>query len=307
MKLAFSSVASPGWDLVTMVEKAREYGYQGLELRGLEGQMYLPVAPQLAANPGRVGKLMRDAGVELICLATSNAFHMRDRREVEENKAQVREYIDLAQKLGCPFVRVFGAELPRARLWILGHERRELVLGRIAAALKELADYAAARRVTLLIENSGDFTDSVAMWYLVDAANSPAVRCCWNPMAARLRGERPTLSIPRLGARIGLVHVTDAKFEGRSFDSYVLPGQGNVEIPRLVQLLKGIAYRGFLVFEWPKLWTPSLADPDRSLPAAAKYLKGLLDEKPIPMTAYKGDKNAPRQGFEFELAEARSS
>lgn len=299
MKLAFSSVACPAWDLVTMVEKAREFGYKGLELRGLEGQMFLPLAPQLASNPARVGKLMHDAGVDLICLATSNAFHMRDPREVADNQAQVREYIDLAGKLGCPFVRVFGAEIPQARFWLLGRERREVVLGRIANALRELADYAAARRVTLLIENSGDFTDSVAMWYLVDAANSPAVRCCWNPMNARLRGERPTTSIPRLGARIGLVHVTDAKFEGNAFDGYVLPGQGNVEVPRLIQLLKGIAYRGHLVFEWPKLWNPTLADADRALPAAAKYLQGLIDEKPVPMTAYKGDKYAPRQSHEL--------
>ncbi|RIK67823.1 MAG: hypothetical protein DCC65_04945 [Planctomycetota bacterium] len=304
MKLAYSSVACPAWDLVTMVEKAREYGYQGIELRGLEGQMYLPLAPQLASNPGKVGKLMRDAGVELVCLATSNAFHMRDLKEVAENQQQVREYIELAGKLGCPFVRVFGAELPRHPIWILGHERREVVLGRIARAIAALADHAAAHRVTLLIENSGDFTDSAAMWYLVDAANSPAVKCCWNPMAARTRCERPTTSIPRLGARVGLVKIADAKFEGRAFDSHVLPGQGNVELPRLVQLLKGIGYRGFLVFDWPKLWTPGLADADRSLPAAAKYLKGLIDEKPIPMSAYKGDKYAPRQGY--ELLEAQS-
>lgn len=303
MKLAFSNVACPGWDIVTMVEKAREYGYQGVELRSLDGQMHLPLAPQIASNPGKVGKLMRDAGVELVCLATSAAFHMRDQKEVAQNQAQVREYIELAGKLGCPYVRVFGAEIPRARFWIIGNERREVVLGRIAKAIADLADYAAANRVTLLIENSGDFTDSPAMWYLVDAANSPAVKCCWNPMAAMTRGERPTSSIPRLAARIGLIHLTDAKFEGRAFDGFVLPGQGSVEIPRLVQLLKGIGYRGYLCFDWPKLWNPGLADPDRSLPAAAKYLQPLLDEKTIPMTAYKGDKNAPRQGYELAVAE----
>lgn len=305
MKLAYSSVACPNWDLVTMVEKAREYGYQGIELRGLEGQMYLPLAPQLASNPGKVGKLMRDAGVELVCLATSNAFHMRDPKAVAENQQQVREYIELAGSLKCPFVRVFGAEIPRLPLWVLGSERRETVLGRIAAAIRDLADHAAAHRVSIVIENSGDFTDSAAMWYLVDAANSPAVRCCWNPMAARTHGERPTTSIPRLGARIGLVHISDAKFEGRSFDGYVLPGQGQVELPRAVQLLKGIGYRGFMVLDWPRLWNPGLADADRALPAAAKYIQALLDEKPIPMSAYKGDKFAPRQGYEH--VEARSA
>src|SRR5436190_24378630 len=99
MKLAFSSVGCPGWDLATMVEKAKEYGYQGIELRGLQGQMHLPLAPELAANPAKIARLMRDTGVEIVCLASSAAFHMREPREVAENQAQVREYIDLAEKL----------------------------------------------------------------------------------------------------------------------------------------------------------------------------------------------------------------
>jgi sugar phosphate isomerase/epimerase len=280
-----------------MVEKAKELGYEGIELRGLQGQMYLPVAPELASNPAKIARLMQDTGVQIICLATGNAFHMRDPKEVARNKVEVREYIELAGKLECPFVRVFGAEIPKARL--LGYEKREAVLGRIGDALRDLSDHAAAHRVTLLIENSGDFTDSVAMWYLVDAADSPAVRCCWNPFNARIRGERPTTSIPRLGARIGLVKVTDAKFDGLAFDGYVTPGQGQVEIARMVQLLKGIGYRGYLVFEWPKLWNTSLADGDKVLGPAAKYLKQLLDEKPVALTAYKGDKYAPRQGYEL--------
>jgi len=297
MKLAFSSVGCPGWDLVTMVEKARELGYEGIELRGLQGQMHLPLAPELASNPAKIAKLMRDTGVHIICLATGNAFHMRDPAELARNKSDVREYIELADKLECPFVRVFGAEIPPAKFF--GYEKRETVLGRIAEALRELADFAAAHRVTLVIENSGDFTDSVAMWYLVDAADSPAIRCSWNPFNARIRGERPTTSIPRLGARIGLVKVTDAKFDGLAFDGYVQLGQGNVEIARMVQLLKGIGYRGHLVFEWPKLWNPSLQDADKVFGPAAKYLRGLLDEKPTVMTAYKGDKYAPRQGFDL--------
>lgn len=95
------------------------------------------------------------------------------------------------------------------------------------------------------------------------------------------------------------MHVTDGKFdEAGHFEGYALPGQGTIEIPRMVQLLKGIGYRGYLVFDWPKLWTPSLAEADKALPAASKYLQPFLDEKPVPLTAYKGDKYAPRQGYE---------
>jgi len=295
MKLAFNSIASVGWDLATMVMKAKEYGYQGIELRGVAGQMHLPLAPELASNPEKISGLVRDTGVELICLNSAASFHMSNPAEVAENLAVAREYIELAGRLKCPMVRVFAGEIPKRAFF---YERRETVMGRIVAALRTLVPVAAESGVTIVVENGGDFTDSAALWYLVDAVDSPLVQCCWSPFAARTRLERPTTSIPRLGARIAMVHVCDGKFAPNGgLESYAVPGQGDLEIPRLVQLLKGIAYTGYLVVDWPKLWVPSLADADKVLPAAAKYLKPLIDEKPVVMSAYKGDKNAPRQGL----------
>ncbi len=64
-------------------------------------------------------------------------------------------------------------------------------------------------------------------------------------------------------------------------------------------MLRGLGYRGYRTFEWPKLWNPWLGEPDKVLGPAAKFLQGLVNEKPTVMTAYKGDKNAPRQGYEL--------
>ncbi len=294
MKLAFSSIACPTWSLVTMVEKAKEYGYTGIELRGLEGQMYLPLAPQLASNPGKVADLMDATGVGLICLSTSAAFHHRDKETQAKSSKEVRDYIELAEALRCPYVRVFGSEIQKMSFSLLGYERRETTLARIVEGLKPLADYAAQRGVTLLIENNGDFVDSVSMWFIVDAVGSPGMRCCWNPLNALAKRERPTVSIPRLSARIGMVHICDGHFENGGFTGYALPGEGNVELARLVQLLKGVGYQGYLCLDWPKLWQPSLADPDQVLKAATALIQPMIDEQPVALSAYKNDKFAPK-------------
>ena len=298
MKLAFSSIACPTWSLVTMVEKAKEYGYSGIELRGLEGQMYLPLAPQLSSNPGKVADLMNDTGVKLVCLSTSAAFHHREKQDQSKSSKEVRDYVELAEALRCPYVRVFGSEIQRMKFSLLGYERRETTLARIAEGLRPLADYAAQRGVTLLIENTGDFVDSVSMWFIVDAVNSPGLRCCWNPLNAMAKRERPTTSIPRISARIGLVHVCDGKFEGGGFTGYALPGQGDAEIARMVQLLKGIGYDGYLCLDWPKLWQPTLAEPDQALQATAAALQPMIDEQPLTLSAYKNDKFAPKMKAE---------
>jgi len=293
MKLAFSSIACPNWDLATILAKAKQHGYAGVELRGLQGQLNLSLCPELTADPAATKARFADAGVELVCLSSSAAFHMRDAHEVADNKAEARDYIDTAAALGCPFVRVFGAEIPR--LFLRGWERNDIVLERIAAALRDLAAYAESRRVTILVENSGDFCGSDDLWFMVDAAHSPAVQACWSTLAGRSVRERPTTSIPRLGRKIAMVHICDGKFEADgSFAGLVLPGQGDCEMERMFELLKGTGFDGWLTVDWPKLWNAALPDADKVLPEAAKYLAALIKKPPVVLTAYKGDKNAPK-------------
>ncbi len=304
MKLAFSSSVCPKWDLPTMLEQAKQHGFDGIELQTKDGMADLPRTDGKNLSPGDISGLTRNAGVEVVCLASSAAFHMRDPDEVAHNQIMVRRYIDLAANIGCPFVRIFGKEIPSLRLALLGPERRETVLDRIATAIRELAPHARAKGVTLLIENAGDFADSVSMWHLVEAASSPHVKCCWNPLVARLVNERPTTAVPRLRQRLGLVRICDAEFHDDAAPlSYTLPGEGEIEIPHLIQLLKGTVYPGYLVFDWPKGENPSLAEPDAALPAVAEYLKKLIDEQPVVLTAYKSDKFPPRQGFNVAAAE----
>ncbi len=292
MKIGFSSVGCPNWDLPTLVNNAKAMGYHGVELRGLRGQMDLTLCPELTANPASTRAMFTEAGIELVCLSSSAAFHYRDRRRVADNQAEARQYIELAGKVGCPYVRVFGSEIPKRAF--LGYESREVVLNRIATAVRELVPTALEHRVTLLIENSGDFVDSQAIWFLVDAAESPSVRACWSQFAALTRGETPSISIKRLGGMIGMVRLTDGKLASNGVESIEPPGKGDADVPLQVALLKGLAYDGFLMFDWPKLWNHSLADPETVFPEAQKYLQSLLSEKKVDLTAYKGDKNAPR-------------
>ncbi len=293
MKLAFSTVACPTLDLGTILDKAAQHGFDGVEIRVLQGQLNLTLAPELTADPEQTRARFKSAGVELMCLSSSAAFHMRDPQAVADQKAQVRDYVDTAAALGCPYVRVFAAEIPKR--FLIGYERRDKVLCRIAGALRDLVSYAESRRVTLVLENAGDFCGSEDLWFLVDAAGSPAVQACWNTLAARSIRERPTISIPRLGCKIALVHAADAKFdEAGHFDGHVIPGQGDCELDRMFELLKGTGFDGWLVFDWPKLWNSGLPDADRVLPQAAAYFRGLMAQQTKTLTAYKGDKHAPK-------------
>ena len=287
MKIGFSSMVCPGWDLETVVTKASEYGFDGVELRGLRGELHLPLVPELAGRPDRTRELFAEKHVELVCLGASATLDAKKSGKLNVAKAELAEYIELAGRLGCPFVRLYAGEIQR-----FDHHRA--ALGRIADVLVSLVPLAVRHGVTLLVENGGDFSSSRDLWFLVDAVGHPAVCCCWNQCHGLTIGERPTKSIPRLGNKIGFVHVCDARFDEQGvLMEYRRLGEGDAEVARQVDLLKGVLFDRYLMFEWPKLWQPSLPAPDAALPEVAAFLRERIDDKHAVLSAYKNDKNAP--------------
>lgn len=288
MKIGFSTLCTPGWDLATVIQQASALGFQGVELRGLRGELHLPLVPELAGRPDKTIERFAEKKVELVCLACSATLDSKKPRVVARQKGVVTEFIELAGKLECPFVRIYAGEVQR---W----DNPRAALSRIAANVSSLLPTLSRWGVTLLIENGGDFPGSADLWFVIDAVGHPLVRCCWNQCYARTLNERPTVSIPRLGQKIGLVHICDAQFDEQGvLLQHVLPGEGHCEIQRQVELLRGQVYDRYLMFEWPKMWIPSLAEPEIALPAVAKTLRAYLDAKQPVLSAYKGDRNAPK-------------
>ncbi len=288
MKIGFSSLACPGWDLDTIVKQAATLGFQGVELRGLRGDLNLPLVPDLARHPDRVRALFAEQQVELVCLGSSASLTAKKAADRHQNLRIVTEFAELAGRLGCPFVRVFVGETSR---W----DNHPAALARSGDALMQMVSVAVRNQVTLVVENGGDFAGSADLWYLVDAVGHPNVRCCWSQFNAATLRERATTSIPRLGNKIALVHLSDGDFgDSGALAAHKPLGAGRVEIGRQIELLRGLAYNRYLIFESPKLWVESLPEPGTALPAAAAFLKAKLAEKQAVLSAYKGDKNAPK-------------
>ena len=290
MKIGFSTIGCPDWDLDKIISQAQAMGYQAVEFRGLQGEMHLPAVAAVARDPAALAARFAEAKLDIACLATGNCFHWQDKKKVAEHKGQVREFIELAAELKCPYVRVFGDEVPR-------YEQKQAALLRVAEALRDLAPVAAAHGVTLVLENHGDFAASRDIWYILDSVDHPAVQCCWHPCHAKAAGDRISLSLPRVGRLIALVHLVDGRFnDAGALEGYALPGDGNAEIEKFLLLLRGLTYDGYLIFDWPKLWITGLADPEKTFPSALTKIKAMLAKLDAvkDLTAYKGDKNVPK-------------
>jgi sugar phosphate isomerase/epimerase len=264
MKFAFSTVACPTWDFEMVASKAREYGYDGVEIRGFLNESILTSSNVFLTDPAKVQRIFAGAGVEIACLASS--ISMKGKRRVDAQAAEdVRKYVDVAQAIGCPLVKLFDTQLRP------GQDRAGAAVA-MAQWLLPLGDYAAEHGVTLVIENMLSFRNSKEMWMMLETISHPAVAACWDIFNAALVGESPFLSVPTLNSRIQYTQVKDAKLS--SLGATLCPlGEGDVPVEKFLIRLRGIGYAGYVTFEWEKAWLPNIAAPEEALPAAVKKLK----------------------------------
>ena len=261
MQFAFSTAACPTWDLPTVVARAAAWGFHGVELCGRADDPGPARADPWAADPDLVRQAFAAAGVEIACLSTSVAFTGQRSRDAER-ALELRVHLDVAGQLGCPLVRVPDVPLRKG-------QNRDAVAVALGDWLLPLGDHAAARGVTLVVENASGFRLSPQMWGLLDRVAHPAIACCWDVCSAALGGEEPAVSVPTLNSRIAYARAKDAHLTpgGASHAAF---GAGDVAVRDFVTRLRGVGYGGHVSVGWEKAWA---VDPEAALPDALGKLR----------------------------------
>lgn len=265
MRLAFSTLCAPQWDLETIVEKAKVFGYDGVEIRGFLNESILTATNVFLTDPAKIRRAFSDSGIAIAALSSSVAYSGKRRRD-REAAAELRQFIDLAIEIGTPLVKLADTQVGA------GQSRSEAISGMVQW-LTPLAHHAADHGVTLLIENLLSFRNAKELWLILEMMSHPAVAACWDVFNAALIGEPPSVSVPVLNHRIQYVQVKDATL-GPLGAVYTKLGEGNVRVDDFMRRLMGIGYDGWVCFEWEKAWLPNIAgEPDEMLPHALGKLR----------------------------------
>jgi sugar phosphate isomerase/epimerase len=252
MRLAFSSLACPGWTVEEIVRAADRYGFDGIEWRLADGALLGP------KTDDAIWEIIKTCGVQPVCLDTSCIFVQED----DEGRRKAIEYaVAMGQKaaaIGAPAIRVFGGSLTD------GISREEI----IAPTTRALSEAAANMPfgVTLLVETHDAWSNGSDIAAII----SDGVGVVWDVAHTHRAGESPRETLEHIGLP-GLVHVKDARGE-----QLVHFGEGDVPTDIAITELKEHGYEGWLSFEWEKLWHPELDDPDIALPRAQESLRRLL-------------------------------
>ncbi len=265
--LSFSTLGCPDWTFQQIIDFASLHGYQGIELRGLLRQMDLSKC-EAFNSPGNIAATrsrMKEKGLQFVNLGASCNLHIADAAKRKENLDEARRFIDLAQQLHCPFIRVFPNNLPK-------DQEKQATLELITQGLQELGAHAEGSGVQVLMETHGDLVHMADILTVIQAVNHPQTGLVWDICNMwTITKEPPAQVYAALKPYIRHAHIKDAKLVNGEAH-YVFLGKGEVPIFEAIRLLQKGGYKGFYSFEWEKMWHPEIAEPKLAL---ADYPKAM--------------------------------
>jgi sugar phosphate isomerase/epimerase len=257
LMLSFSTLGCPDWTFAEITDFAAKHGYKGIEVRGIQRQLDLSKCNEFSSveNIAATLKMMKEKGLQFVNLGSSATLHFADAAERNKNLEEGKRFIDLAQQLNCPFIRVFPNNFPK-------EQTKEQTIDLIVKGLLELGEYANGKNVKVLIESHGDLVHIDDLETVMKAAKHANVGMIWDVTNMwTITKEKPADVYTRLKQYIHHTHIKDAKLvEGKP--EYVFLGKGEVPIFEAIDLLVKGGYKGYYSFEWEKLWHPEIAAPE---------------------------------------------
>jgi len=248
-RIAFSTLAFPDATLAAAVSLGRRWGYAGIELRLIDGELIDPSMP--ASRRAQVRRTL--AGLPVVAVDSSI------RVTGDHPGPELRRFLELASDWEAPLVRVFGGALDPPPL-------RQRQLESAARVLEEATPLAARLGVAIGVETHDDFSASAAIAELLALVPSEQVGAVWDSHHPHRMGETPAEVFANLSPRILLAQVKDARRTAAGEWQLVLLGAGEVPVAEMLGLLRAAGYPHWISVEWEKRWHPGIEEPEVALP-----------------------------------------
>ncbi|CAN5215546.1 TIM barrel protein [soil metagenome] len=266
--LSFSTLGCPDWTFQQIVDFAVENKFNGLELRGIQRELDLNECKEFssAESIAATNNLMKEKGVRFSDLGSSAQMHHQDGAERQKNLDDAKRFIDLAEKINCPNVRVFPNNLPK-------EVDRNVTIDLITQGLVELGEYAKGSNVTVVLESHGELVYVTDLQKIMQTAAGKNVGMVWDIVNMwSVTKEPPATVYAALKNYIHHTHIKDLKVvDGK--EQYTFLGEGETPIFEAIDILYKDEYKGYFSFEWEKLWHPEIEAPEKAIAHYSKVMR----------------------------------
>ena len=274
LRIAFSTLAFPDATLAEATALGRSWGYAGVELRLIDGQLIDSFMS--AAERVRVKQTIAAARLPIVSLGSSVILTK------EEPGPDLHRFLELANEWEAPVMRVYGGALAEEP----GTRRKQMEAA--AEVLQKAIPLAERLGVAIAIETHDSFSASSVVAELLAVVPSRWVGAIWDTHHPHRMGERPADVDENIGRRTMHVHIKDARRSVAHKGGWQLVSLGDGEVPvrEIIRLLAAGGYGGYISVEWEKYWHPEIEEPEIALPQHLKVLqewvKDLACEKGRP-------------------------
>jgi sugar phosphate isomerase/epimerase len=163
-----------GVTLMQLLDFCAKNKFDGFDATGYFMPGYPAVPPDSYIDG--LKKKAADLGIGISGTGVRNNFTTADAAVRQEGVNHIKQYVEVAARLGAPVIRVFADTQMRAETWesVSKGATRAQVQDWIAANLRECADHAAKFKVKIGVQNHGDFLKTgQELLTLIKAVGSP--------------------------------------------------------------------------------------------------------------------------------------
>ena len=268
MRLCYSTLACPNWDLPQIVNGAVAAGVQGIDFRGLGAEIDITKTAAFTKHLEHTLGVLRDKGLEIPCINTSVVLVTPASERWQMMLDEFQRYARLARRCGTKFVRIFGGKAPKE---LSGEEALPLRGGICGNWSKSPRRRPACRcwKRTMI----GAFPR--ASWKSCTNLIPPRLRAmgyrAFLPPGGKSAGQRQTMQ-----RYLRHVHFKDGIHrEGKNIPR--LLGEGDVPLGPCMAALRAVGYDAWICLECEKRWlVQETPDPEVSIPQFAHYMREVL-------------------------------
>lgn len=182
MKLTFSTLACPTWDLRTIIDTAAANGIEGVDFRGVGEEIDVTKLPAFNDELDATLALMRDRNAAMPCLNTSVTLVSPAPERWQAMLDECHRYAQLARRTGTQFIRCFGGAVPAGMT-------RDEARAMAQRHLRQLAKICRPNNCHIVLETHDAWSTSTEVLELVHEFSPDEAGVLWDMEHTHRRGE----------------------------------------------------------------------------------------------------------------------
>jgi sugar phosphate isomerase/epimerase len=268
MKLSFWTLGTPGWSNEAVVDAAKRFGYDGIDLRCADnGNVSLQSTD---AEVEALRRLFESEGIEIASLLAYNQRGNKDGVDWDAVTADLIAHAELCRRIGTPNLRVNVGVPATGSTW---EAYLDGFAGAVTRALSEVDG------VTMNVQNHPGSINAEQAGHLAGLVNSDRFGIGFSPDHCVDMGEDPVALASHVAAWVRHLHLADRESaNGATVGGKLracLPGEGIVANREVLATLEGQGYDGWVSFKWEKPAYPDLPDAEEALPRFVAFMSAV--------------------------------